>query len=241
MRATTEQYLEKFFPGMGLRPFYLTVLSAFLLVIYYYEGSVAPRWFLAQGIQITGIDNVNFHRHLWSHLSAVVLLLIIPLFIVSIAEGWRPNNLGFSVRNAKKEIMFVELLWLLMIPVICYVASTPAFQKIYPRLRAVDNNMQLFIYFELAYLIKWIAWEFFFRGFMLFSFAKDMGNKAVLISTLPFVIMHIGKPEAEILGSIIAGFVLCYIALRSKSIWPGVLLHWQIAMTMNFFASSWWR
>ena len=35
--------------------------------------------------------------------------------------------------------------------------------------------------------------------------------------------------------------LLCFIALRSKSIWPGVLLHWLVASTMDFMASSWWR
>ncbi len=107
MRETFEQHLEKIFPGMGLRPFYLTLLSAFLLVIYFYQGSAAPRWFLLQGIQLTGINNAGFHRHVWSHLAAFVLLLIIPVLIVRISEGWRLKDLGFSVRHAKKEIVFI--------------------------------------------------------------------------------------------------------------------------------------
>ncbi len=53
--------------------------------------------------------------------------------------------------------------------------------------------------------------------------------------------MHIGKPEAEVLGAVVAGLVLCYLAMRSRSIWPGVLLHSLVASTMDFFASTWWR
>ena len=41
--------------------------------------------------------------------------------------------------------------------------------------------------------------------------------------------------------AMIAGLVLCFIALRSRSIWPGVLLHWLVASTMDFMASSFWR
>jgi len=83
--------------------------------------------------------------------------------------------------------------------------------------------------------------DIFFRGYLLLAFAKDMGSNAVLLSTLLYATMHIGKPELEALGSIGAGFLLCFLALRSKSIWPGVLLHWQVAVTMDFFTSSWWR
>jgi membrane protease YdiL (CAAX protease family) len=89
--------------------------------------------------------------------------------------------------------------------------------------------------------VKWIAWEFFFRGFMLFGFGKDFLQRAVLVSTIPFVLMHYGKPELEMASALIAGLVLCFIALRSKSIWPGVLLHWLVAATMDFFAAQWWR
>ena len=39
----------------------------------------------------------------------------------------------------------------------------------------------------------------------------------------------------------IAGLVLCFISLKSRSVWPGVLLHWLVASTMDFFACDWWR
>ena len=226
---------------MGFRPFYITILSGLLLILFSYNSSAVPTWFIVQAIQLTGINDIAFQKHLWSNLTALILLLMIPLFIMRFTEGWRPSDLGLSICHIKKAILAVQFLWLFMIPVIWYVASMPDFQKTYPFLRSVENNMPLFVYFELAILIKWIAWEFFFRGFMLFGLAKDMGGKAVLISTLSFAIMHIGKPEVEALSSIIAGFILCYIALRTKSIWPGVLLHWQVAMTMDFFTSSWWH
>ena len=103
------------------------------------------------------------------------------------------------------------------------------------------SSLRLYLLDEGFYLVKWVAWEFFFRGFMLFGFGRDFLHRSVLVSTIPFTIMHFGKPELEALGALIAGLVLCYIALRSKSIWPGVLLHWLVASTMDFFASDFWR
>ena len=62
-----------------------------------------------------------------------------------------------------------------------------------------------------------------------------------MISSLAFAFVHVGKPPLEMAGAVISGFALCWLALRSKSIWPDVLLHWQVAMTMDFLASDWWR
>ena len=40
----------------------------------------------------------------------------------------------------------------------------------------------------------------------------------------------------ETLGALVAGTILGYLALRTRSIWPGVLLHGGIALTMDVLA-----
>ena len=110
-----------------------------------------------------------------------------------------------------------------------------------PRLPEARADAGLFALYQALYLIKWTAWEFFFRGFLLFGFKRDLGSVAVLLSTVPFALMHVGKPEAEMASAVVGGLVLCWIALRSKSIWPGVVIHSLVATTMDFFASTWWQ
>ncbi len=228
---------------MGWRPLYLTACATWLMVIYHHHGgtSEAPRWFIDASTELLGLELVQFHQHLWAHACAVVLLMIAPLLLCWFGEGWSPRDLGFRVRGAGPEIGVVLVLWVLMIPLVYLVHDNVAFRNIYPRLDAADSSARLYFMFEGFYLVKWVAWEFFFRGFMLFAFQKDFMTRAVLISTVPFALMHYGKPEIEMASAMIAGLVLCFISLRSKSIWPGVLLHWLVASTMDFFASSWWR
>lgn len=243
MRRWIETRLDRVFPGMGWRPLYLTASATWLLVLYHHHGgnSEAPWWWIEGGQDLLGIEVVEFHQHLWSHAAAVVLLMIAPLLICWFGEGWSPRDLGFRIKGAGPEIAIVIGLWVLMIPVVYLVHTGDAFQRVYPRLDAADTSMELYLLFEGFYLVKWVAWEFFFRGFMLFGFQKDFMRRSVLISTIPFTLMHYGKPEVEMASAMIAGLVLCFIALRSKSIWPGVILHWLIASTMDFMASSWWR
>ncbi len=241
-RFSPDKLLDRIFPNIGFRPFWLTLLSVLCLVAYRYHGrrQACPELFIAWSQKLTGIDVVRFHEYGWSHLSALVLLMLAPLLVCRMA-GMHATDLGLSFRQAGREFILVLALWASFLPVVWVLSGTEAFSSYYPRLPQTEQDGRLFFAYEGYYLLKWIAWEFFFRGFMLFGFKKDFGTRAVLISTIPFILMHFGKPEAEVFGSVAAGFVLCWIALRSNSIWPGVALHWLVATSLDFFASTWWR
>lgn len=241
--TAADRATARFFPGLGFRPLYLAVFCGFTLVVYSHQGATwaAPAWFLRASERLFDVPVEMFHRHLWSHASAWVLLMLVPMALVRAAEGWTPRDLGLRVRGAHRELLTVGLLWAATVPLIAWASSTPAFLETYPRLGEAGGDARLFALYEGLYLFKWVAWEFFFRGFMLFGFEKDLRGAAPIVSTLPYVVVHLGKPEAEMAGAVVGGFVLCFIALRSRSIWPGVLLHWGVATTLDFFASSWWR
>jgi membrane protease YdiL (CAAX protease family) len=48
--------------------------------------------------------------------------------------------------------------------------------------------------------------------------------------------IHFGKPLPETIGAIIAGLVLGTMAIRSKSIIPGVCVHFCIALGMDILS-----
>jgi membrane protease YdiL (CAAX protease family) len=75
--------------------------------------------------------------------------------------------------------------------------------------------------------------EFFFRGYLLFGLFPKIGYLAIFVAAIPYVMVHFAKPPSEALGSMFAGILLGYMALRSGSIWGGFLLHWVVGMTMD--------
>ena len=71
-----------------------------------------------------------------------------------------------------------------------------------------------------------IGWEFFFRGWILFGYARKFGAEALWLHAVPFALAHIGKPEVETLSTIFGGFAFGWIAYRTKSfVWPFLSLN----------------
>src|SRR5690606_8230997 len=81
-----------------------------------------------------------------------------------------------------------------------------------------------------------VSLEFFFRGFMLKALAPRLGSSAIFVMVVPYCMIHFGKAMPETLGAIVAGLVLGTLAMRTRSIWGGVLLHIAVALTMDLLA-----
>jgi len=81
------------------------------------------------------------------------------------------------------------------------------------------------------------AWEFLFRGYMLFGLEKSIGKSAIFVQAIPFVLLHLGKPFLETLACIPGGFILGYVAYRTRSFLPCFIIHFGIYAMMIFFTN----
>ena len=236
------RWLRRRFPGLEFESAFIAVVGCVLLVLYLYHGKPGsfylyfPSWAGEFSRATAGLLS-----YCYSHLATFFFLMLVPLVLARCVLRHGVRNYGLRFAGAQREFGIALCLYLALLPVLVYVASTPTFQKKYPLLQAAETDVLLFWLYEAAFLVKWVAWEFFFRGFLLFGLKKRFGESAILFSTLAFCLAHLGKPEAEVLASIAAGFVLCRLALDGKSIFPGVFLHFLVAGTMDFLTSSWWR
>jgi membrane protease YdiL (CAAX protease family) len=103
------------------------------------------------------------------------------------------------------------------------------------------NSWMIFLIFESGMIVYMFAWEFIWRGFMLFGLEEKFGYYAVLIQTLPFVILHNGKPALETFGSIVAGVALGILALRTRSIFYCVAAHYGVMFSIDFISALRYR
>jgi len=135
------------------------------------------------------------------------------------------------------------LLLLLVAPLILWASFQPDFLRKYPRYTGADIASAYGIpaafptgVFELFYGLDFVTTEFFFRGFMVLSFARLMGRGSVFPMIAVYCFLHFEKPLAEAISSIFGGLVLGVISYSTRSIYGGVIVHLGVAWMMEIAA-----
>jgi len=77
-----------------------------------------------------------------------------------------------------------------------------------------------------------IAYEFFFRGVLLFGIAMVAGIiTSIIINIILYVVIHLFSERQAMIGAVPFGIVLCMLSWKTQSIWPAVILHLVLALT----------
>ncbi len=164
------------------------------------------------------------------YIDRVILYLFIPLIVIVLIFRENPKEYGFSLGNWKLGIAFTLIGAAIMTPVIYYLArGNSETQKYYG---ALTDGLAWTTFLNL------IGWEFFFRGWILFGYARKFGHEALWLQAVPFALAHIGKPEVETLSTIFGGFIFGWVAYRTKSFIYPFLIHWYIATLIVLVSSG---
>ena len=172
----------------------------------------------------------------WYGCSFTVLGLI-PLLIGRFGLRRPLKDWGLGLGDWKFGLKAVAICFFAFLPILVIVSYQPAFQAKYPLYDAAQRSVLHFIVYEAAYMVYFIGWEFIFRGFILFGLKPSIGLYAIFVQTVPFAIMHFGKPQIETLSAVGAGILLGYLALRTRSFWYGWMLHSLVAVTNDILAT----
>lgn len=233
--------------GLGGEPAAITCGAAVLLIVSHYQGSTSYLRTVF-GSRFDGYSWSVALGYFWWFGCSFVLYLVMPLVLAVAIRGNFHQRYGFQWGDWRLGFKLVAVLLAVMLPA-TYLASTlGAFRGMYPlagkgayllNLGAgkTETSWLLFATYEAAYCLYFVAWEFFFRGWMLHGLVPHWGKgPAILVQTLPFAIMHLGKPEMEALGSIVAGLALGMVSLRTRSFVYGALVHCAVAVTMDWLS-----
>lgn len=157
----------------------------------------------------------------WKAVDRTILYFIIPMLFIRFVFRERPQLYGFSLGDWRAGLILTLGGILLMIPILWF-------------LNRGDTNMQNYYRPYLAGL-PWntladlFGWEFIFRGWLLFGYARKFGSEALWLQAVPFAMAHIGKPAVETLSTIFGGFLFGWVAYRTKSFIYPLLIHWFVA------------
>lgn len=168
----------------------------------------------------------------WRVLGYVVL----PMIAIALLPGQRIRDFHVSPRGFFRHIWIYVALFAAILPAVFLASRTSSFRHTYPFYRLANRSSFDLWAWEALYAVQFVSLEFFFRGFLLQGLRRALGSNAIFVMIVPYCMIHYGKPMPETFGAIGAGLILGTLAMRTRSIWGGVLIHIGVAMTMDVLA-----
>ena len=168
---------------------------------------------------------------------AFVGLLVLGIF----KSDFLPQNLGFFATQWRARPYLIILG--MVLPLVLVASFAPDFQRAYPQYKAfaygevfgLSAPRQAAI-FEMCYGSAFVTVELLFRGALVIGMAKIMGPRAILPAVAMYCTFHFGKPLGESIGSVVGGWLLSVIALNTRSIKGGIIVHLGVAWAMEMAA-----
>jgi uncharacterized protein len=151
-----------------------------------------------------------------------LLEFLLPIGIVVLVWREKPSRYGLTLGDWKVGLTVTVVGIAAMAPLIWFMGREADFRQYYEPLILGRPAWQLV--FESG--LDMFAWEFFFRGWLLWTFGRKYGSDAIWLQTVPFVLMHLWKPDIEQLSTVLGGAFFGILAWRTRSFIWGFLLHW---------------
>ncbi|MFZ5757845.1 MAG: CPBP family intramembrane glutamic endopeptidase [Pseudomonadota bacterium] len=199
------------------------------------------RQFYALEIAGAGADprltpELSWHSILWHHAATFVVFLL-PLLLMRRA-GIHAGGLSlFSPGDWRWGLKWTLLGCAVATGPAWLQAGDPAWLAEYPLSMPAFDSAGMLAIFLFSYLLYYIGWEAFFRGYIGFGMT-GLGYTpflALMTQVVISVLVHIGKPHAELLGAIPFGILMGIVAWRSRSLlWP-LLIHFYLGAINTVF------
>ena len=178
--------------------------------------------------------------------SFFALMFVVPMTLVLVEGprvGMSPWTLGVRLGDWRTGLTFVVLTLPVQAVSVFLGSSDPELRRMYPFSKEALDGPGRFVLYELAYVaFYYVAWEFAFRGVVLFSLLAFLPRTipgvavAILVQTFLSTIYHIGHPHSEVVGAFILGLVAGAATVVTGSILYGFLYHAMAGVLNDWLA-----
>lgn len=183
------------------------VVGTLLLMLDYYNRFL-PAETITGALRAKAIERVFYY-------------LVVPLGMILLFRD-RPSEYGFQLGDWRRGLVWVGGSFLVALPLLYWAASSESMVSYYGASQRAPAEVVLVAGLDL------VGWEFFFRGFLLFTLARLVGPNAILLQAVPFALAHLGKPQVETLTTIFGGAYFGWIGWRTRSFLYPFLLHYAV-------------
>jgi len=159
--------------------------------------------------------------------SLIVVLYVLKMSVSSF--GVAPPNLS--------GLIWLLIMSVVMLPMSYFNSKNPENLTQYPQIRHHEWSTGLLMLSALSWIAYLFAYEFMFRGFLLFSSLPVLGVwPSIILNTAIYSLVHIPKGSKETLGAIPFGIFLSYLAIETGSFWIAFFAHVVLALSNEWFS-----
>ena len=217
------------------RSAWLLVVATLVLVAFYYFAR-------ADAIGVSGPDRPWFAitrpplQPAGHFVAAAVLLGLIPLLAARHFTGLDLRALGLGLGNWRAGLACLAVGIPIAILAGRIAANSPAMRAVYPLDPLLTPDPVVFARGAALQFLYFGAWEVLFRGVLLFGLIAWLGaTGSILSQTALSVTAHFGRAINETFAALPAGLVFGWVTLRLQSIWYIAVIHWVVAVSMDWF------
>jgi membrane protease YdiL (CAAX protease family) len=201
--------------------FHFTINSSHL------KNKFQERW----GEKGIAVYFIYFQRMLGFLLYGIVPACIIAFSELSFLKVGVVGTLG-------TEVMFWSLGLSVVVIIMNFFAAKSSDNLVaYPQIRSKVWTPMLTFKSALTWSLYLVAYEFFFRGYLLFSWNEEAGKlPAITVNVAVYALVHVPKGVKEAIGAIPLGIVLCLLTLKTGVIWIPIFVHIAMALSNEWFS-----
>lgn len=215
--------------------YFMLGITPLLLSLYYYFGYGT---FLKQTFPFFTTEHYgDVYAYMSQFAIFFALMFIIPAAYLKFKMNADFKDFGMGLGNVKAGLKLLAICIPIIVVVLYFGTDSPDVRTEYPLAKSLHTQREMIIWYHLAYvLLYYVAWEFFFRGFLLFGMKDRFGVlNAILIQTVSSCLIHLGKPAAETIGAIFIGILFGIFAYRTRSIWYVLILHVIMGLSTDLY------
>jgi membrane protease YdiL (CAAX protease family) len=213
----------------------LSVLTVIAFVGFYFfllNSKALLNRFNKAGFSFTQTNRVFFQRIL-----AFVVFGIVPALIIIFIFKSSLNQFGLIFQTGFSSFLLILLLGGLLILISRVHAKSNANLEIYPQIRTKEWNYSLLVLSAFSWMMYLFAYEFMFRGFLLFTCINELSIvAAILINVTLYALAHLSKGKREFFGAMPMGIILCAISIYYKSFLPAFWIHFCLAISNEWYS-----